>query len=50
MAYLDSLTDAERDAYNPGHRYVTANPATTPQREALIAEQLADLNATATDT
>lgn len=49
MAHLDSLTDDELDGYDPGHRYVTANPATTPEREARIAEHLADLNATATD-
>lgn len=49
MAYLDNLSDAERDAYDREHRYVTANPATTPEREARLAEQLADLNATATD-
>lgn len=49
MAYLDSLSDAERNAYDPGHRYVTANPATTPEREARLAEQLANINATVTD-
>lgn len=45
----DSLSDTERDAYDPGHRYVTANPATKPEREARLADQLADFNATATD-
>ena len=49
MAHLDSLTEAERAAYDPGHRYVTANPATSPEREARLGEQLADLNATTAD-
>ena len=40
MAYLDSLSDDERAAFEPGHRYVTANPRTTSQRETLLAQQL----------
>lgn len=49
MAYLDSLDEDELDAYDPGHRYVTANPATTPEREAILADRLADINASVTD-
>jgi hypothetical protein len=49
MAYLDNLDEAELDAYDRGHRYVTANPATTPEREAHLAKQLADINTSVTD-
>lgn len=49
MAYLDSLDEAEFNAYDPGHRYVTANPATTPEREAHLAKRLAEVDASVTD-
>ena len=50
VAYLDALSDIERDQYDRGHRYVTVNPEITPEREAHLARQLADLNVNATDS
>ena len=49
MEHLDGLSDTERDTFDPGHRYVTANPSTTPDREARLAQQLADISATGVD-
>ncbi len=48
MAYLDSLSDDEQKSYDRGHRYITANPMTTPEREARLAQQLAEINTTIT--
>ncbi len=49
MAYLDQMSDEERASYDPGHCYVHANAATSAEREALLAAQLADVNSTIAD-
>ncbi|MCP5028997.1 MAG: hypothetical protein GY929_22210 [Actinomycetia bacterium] len=45
MAYLDSLTDGELAEVDPGHRYVTQNPAETPDQRAVLLKRLADAEA-----
>ena len=42
MAHLDSLTDDELLATEPGHRYITRNPSETPQQRALLLQRLAE--------
>ncbi len=42
MAYLDGLSDEELAAADSGHRYVTRNPAETPQQRAVLLERLGD--------
>lgn len=45
MAYLDGLSDDELAAIDPGHRYVTRNPAETSDQRAVLLERLADAEA-----
>ncbi len=42
MAYLDGLTDEEVADLDPGHRYITRNPAETPEQREVLLERLAD--------
>lgn len=42
MAYLDGLTDEEVADLDPGHRYITRNPAETPEQREVLLERLAE--------
>ena len=42
MAYLDGLTDEEVADLDPGHRYVTRNPAETPEQRTALLRRLAE--------
>lgn len=42
MAYLDGLTDEEVAEHDPGHRYVTRNPAETPEQRAVLLRRLTE--------
>ena len=42
MAYLDGMSDAELVDWDPGHRYVTRNPAESPEQRAAMLARLAD--------
>ena len=45
MAYLDGLSDEQLAADDPGHRYVTRNPAETPRQRAVLLQRLAEAEA-----
>ena len=45
MAYLDGLGEEQLAAADPGHRYITRNPAETPQQRAVLLQRLAEAEA-----
>ena len=42
MAYLESLSDADLADWDRDHRYVTRNPAESPEQRAAMLERLAE--------
>lgn len=45
MSFLDGLSDEQLASTDPAHRYVTRNPAETPQQRAVLLDRLADAEA-----
>ena len=42
MSYLDGLTEEQVADLDPGHRYITRNPAETPEQREVLLDRLAE--------